>query len=103
MVGGLYNGDGIPATTAGINYPETVTVDAAGYVLIGDRNRLIREVADFADPDIEHDPAQAAILADSVGSALMVVLGSLQVCCSVSCRAFLPQWPIPQSPSPNRT
>ena len=44
VVGGLYNGDGIPATDAGINYPTTVTIDPAGYILIGDNNRLIREV-----------------------------------------------------------
>ncbi|MGH9079757.1 MAG: sigma-70 family RNA polymerase sigma factor, partial [Acidimicrobiales bacterium] len=35
------------------------------------------ELADLEDPAVEHDPAQAAILADSVGAALMVVLDSM--------------------------
>jgi sugar lactone lactonase YvrE len=43
--GGLYNGDGIPATSAGLNFPESVVVDAAGYLILSDRNPLIREVS----------------------------------------------------------
>ena len=35
------------------------------------------DVPDLEDPAGEHDPAQAAILADSVGAALMVVLDSM--------------------------
>lgn len=35
------------------------------------------DVPDLADPVVEHDPAQAAIVADSVGAALMVVLDSM--------------------------
>jgi RNA polymerase sigma factor (sigma-70 family) len=35
------------------------------------------DVSDLEDSAVDHDPAQAAILADSVGTALMVVLDSM--------------------------
>jgi trimeric autotransporter adhesin len=46
--GGLgYNGDGIPATSAELGFPQSAAVDAAGNVLIADRdNNRIRVVAE---------------------------------------------------------
>ncbi|HAM00877.1 MAG TPA: RNA polymerase subunit sigma-70, partial [Acidimicrobiaceae bacterium] len=35
------------------------------------------EAAEHEDPAVEHDPARAAVVADSVGAALMVVLDSM--------------------------
>jgi len=42
---GDYNGDGIPATTAKLNFPQGVAVDAAGNIYIADRdNQRVRKV-----------------------------------------------------------
>ena len=73
VVGGLYNGDGIPATDAGINYPETVTVDPGGYVLIGDRNRLIREVdpngtVNFGSQTLNTTSASKSVTVSNIGN-----------------------------------
>jgi sugar lactone lactonase YvrE len=45
LAGSLYNGDGIPATSAGLNFPETVAIDPAGYLLLGDRDTRLRMVS----------------------------------------------------------
>ena len=41
-----YSGDGVPATSASLNYPRAVAIDAAGYLYIADTmNNRIRKVS----------------------------------------------------------
>lgn len=65
---GLYNGDGLPATEAGINYPSNAFIDNSGYLLVGDRNNLVRKV----DPNGSIHFASQAVNTTSAAQTLTI-------------------------------
>jgi uncharacterized protein (TIGR03437 family) len=63
-----YNGDGIPATTASLNVPQGVAVDAAGNLYIADTdNHRIRQVAATGVISTFAGTGQATYSGDNVG------------------------------------
>ncbi len=73
LLNGLYNGDGMAATAAGINYPNIAVVDAAGDLLIEDRNQLVRKVSpnglvDFGDQKVGTTGSSQSVTVSNIGN-----------------------------------
>ncbi len=75
-LGNAYNGEGVPATSAGIDLPEFVRLDSQGDIVFSDNNPLVRKVSpnglvDFGDQQLAVASASHSLTISNVGNTAL--------------------------------